>query len=225
VKAIATTSIVTTGLQLAAVLAFAVFVAPSHKNRKPVYHTGREPFHGGHCLSFWVIDWTLRQYPDRHIPGDVEALTAIGTNALPFLLDWIRCNVKPSRGRRIATLILKHVPGAVKPQSLIDWADEEAFYNRQCELALSAAAVFPVEATALLEKLLMIRAVFGLDPADGVADEFGHGLELEFDFDVGAMDFHGLGADVQAGRQFFCAQPLAYQLKDFKFPICQLFDR
>jgi hypothetical protein len=36
--------------------------------------------------------------------------------------------------------------------------------------------------------------VFGLDPADGVTDEFGHGLELEFDFDVGAMDFHGLGA-------------------------------
>jgi len=48
-----------------------------------------EPAYHGHRLGYWV-DMYGMSYPDQHNPEDMEALTAIGTNALPYLINWIR---------------------------------------------------------------------------------------------------------------------------------------
>lgn len=57
-----------------------------------------------------------------------------------------------------------------------------------------------------------------------MADEFGHGLDFEFGFDVGAVDFDGLEADVDLVGHFLCALPLGNQSEDFKFTVSQMSD-
>jgi hypothetical protein len=53
------------------------------------FRQGGEPSYHGHRLSWWV-DMYGNSYPDQRNPEDVEALTVIGTNALPYLINWIR---------------------------------------------------------------------------------------------------------------------------------------
>lgn len=58
-----------------------------------------EPSYHGHRLSWWV-DLYGNSYPDQRNPEDVEALTAIGTNALPYLINWIRGANDEQEGKR-----------------------------------------------------------------------------------------------------------------------------
>jgi hypothetical protein len=58
-----------------------------------------EPSYHGHQLSWWV-DLYGNSYPDQRNPEDVEALTAIGTNALPYLINWIRDANDEKEGKR-----------------------------------------------------------------------------------------------------------------------------
>jgi hypothetical protein len=47
-----------------------------------------EPSYHGHRLGYWV-DMYGNSYPDRRDPEDMEALHVIGTNALPYLINWV----------------------------------------------------------------------------------------------------------------------------------------
>jgi hypothetical protein len=107
------------------------------------FGVSREPFCMGHRLTYWVNSFG-GLYPEMHNPADVEALSAIGTNAVPFLLDWIRCDVRVPLSRHLTGLLLKRFPTALKPKLIVDWMDENAYYDERCYFALSAAAVFSV---------------------------------------------------------------------------------
>lgn len=63
----------------------------------------------------------------------------------------------------------------------------------------------------------MERSKSGFDDvvADGVVDEFGDGVEIEFDHDVGAMSFGGVDADAEEGSNFFVGFAFGEELKDF----------
>jgi len=54
----------------------------------------REPIYRGRSLSHWVAGYHMGAYCD--FAGELEAgaspIREIGTNALPFLLDWIQYN-------------------------------------------------------------------------------------------------------------------------------------
>ena len=48
-------------------------------------------------------------------------------------------------------------------------------------------------------------------------DEFGYGVEIELEHDVGAMSFGGVNADAEEGGDFFVGFALGEELKDFSF--------
>lgn len=64
-----------------------------------------------------------------------------------------------------------------------------------------------------------------LYPAHCEPDQFRRGPDVELLFDVHAMDFDGLGADVEPGRNLFRSQAAANELEDFELTIGQLLDR
>ena len=53
--------------------------------------------------------------------------------------------------------------------------------------------------------------------ADGVEDEFGEGVEIELEHDVGAMSFGGVDADAEDGGDFLVAFAFGEELEDFAF--------
>jgi len=53
--------------------------------------------------------------------------------------------------------------------------------------------------------------------ADGVQDEFGEGVEIELEHDVGAVGFGGVNADTEDGGDFLVALAFSEELKDFAF--------
>ncbi|MEI7731456.1 MAG: HEAT repeat domain-containing protein [Verrucomicrobiota bacterium] len=59
----------------------------------------REPSYLGHRLSWWVEEYG-HSYPGERDPKVVEALSKIGTNAIPFLFTWMRStyDIKSSEG-------------------------------------------------------------------------------------------------------------------------------
>jgi len=48
-------------------------------------------------------------------------------------------------------------------------------------------------------------------------DEFGYGVEIELEHDVGAMSFGGVNADAEEGSDFLVGFALGKELKDFAF--------
>ncbi len=92
-----------------------------------------EPRYDGHSLSYW-LDRYRRTSPDMSSTGAeegpdpkaVEAISRIGTNALPLLLRRLR--YEPSRAREALARGLNQAPGAVRPGWLADWAESPKAY-------------------------------------------------------------------------------------------------
>jgi len=80
-----------------------------------------EPRYEGRLLSFWL------ENPDNFIPegfdpsaAGVQAVRAIGTNAIPTLLQWI--SYEPSPLRQKLRNLLQNLPGPLKPRNgQIEW--------------------------------------------------------------------------------------------------------
>jgi len=127
-----------------------------------------EPAYHGHRLGYWV-DMYGKSYPDQRNPEDVEALTAIGTNALPYLINWIRStDAKPSHGRQSASLIFRRLPKSIVPDFLISWADEHSFYGRESQRAGSAAVTFLLLGTNAIPSIPDLKAILA-NPTNGYA--------------------------------------------------------
>jgi hypothetical protein len=124
-----------------------------------------EPSIRGHSLRYWV-DSFGGFHPEQKNVADVEALSTIGTNAVPLLVHWVRCDLHPSRSRRAVTAILKHVPGMLIPKSVADWADGNAFCEERCYRALSAAAVFSVLGPKAEASIPALRTIL-INPSNG----------------------------------------------------------
>lgn len=77
-----------------------------------------QPRYQGKSLSRWIDNYAAYVSPLRALsleesnqPGP-QAVRAIGTNALPFLLDWIRYEPSPSKPQEFVTRLLRklHLP-------------------------------------------------------------------------------------------------------------------
>ena len=103
---------------IACLLAALVLVAVSFRNREPHYK--------GHSLSYWVTLYGDTAWDEGGDPKAREAISHIGTNALPFLLNWIRYEQQPSRVRTAAiSFFSRRVPKAITPESLVRWVCED----------------------------------------------------------------------------------------------------
>jgi hypothetical protein len=85
-----------------------------------------EPHYQGHSLSYWVTLYGDTLWNEGGDPKAREAISHIGTNALPFLLSWIRYEQQPSRIRTAAiSFFSRKVPKAITPEALVRWACED----------------------------------------------------------------------------------------------------
>lgn len=103
------------------------------------------PFYHGHRLSWWVD-----QYCNLHNPRRAEAkaaLSAIGTNSVPYLMNLIS-NVD------------------AKPPSALNSTEQEDFRTRMWQQAQSAATVFSVLGTNANPYIPELKAL-AVDPSNG----------------------------------------------------------
>jgi hypothetical protein len=127
-----------------------------------------EPSYHGHRLGWWV-DLYGNSHGDDVNPKDVEALTVIGTNALPYLINWIQnANAKPSHARQSASLFIERLPKFIVPDSLVSWADEKSFYAKESRRAMSAAVTFSVLGTNAYPSIPELKAILA-NPTNGFA--------------------------------------------------------
>lgn len=66
----------------------------------------KEPRYQRRPLSAWVLAYAApgRKHPDTELRQAADAIRHIGTNAVPFLLTWIRYETPPGKAERLAAL-------------------------------------------------------------------------------------------------------------------------
>ncbi len=96
----------------------------------------REPRYGGHALSYWVrvYETELDDPPDARPAG--PPMRKIGTNALPFLLQWTRHEDSRAGVREHLRNVVEKLPESITPEAVRDWA-----YSHPRERLADAAAV------------------------------------------------------------------------------------
>ena len=128
-----------------------------------------EPTYKGHPLSYWVTRYG--EYRGNHFvdlgpdPAAAEAISKIGTNALPFLLNWLRYERSEARRWAYSTLYysLQHAPKSIPSQQLLAWADKP---NRRAGFVPAAfKALGPTALPALPAIASIARDPTAPDPA------------------------------------------------------------
>jgi hypothetical protein len=158
----------------AALIITLAFVLPLSK-REP------EPTHNGRTLSEWLKDY---RRPERNwgMPTEAElAVRSIGTNALPFLLEWIRYELPPWRSK-LLQLATRPVEGKTLDEAQIVYGQSFILgkSTRLAELAevgfivltTNAASAIP-ELEALMKDhqnpVVRVRAIYALGEIGGPA--------------------------------------------------------
>lgn len=96
-----------------------------------------EPTYGGKSLSQWC-DFHAKalSLTAAYNVENRAALAQFGTNALPFLLEWIRYEPSKDKLRLSLAALLKKIPREIRPIELNDWV------SRPNDRARAAAAAF-----------------------------------------------------------------------------------
>jgi hypothetical protein len=63
-----------------------------------------EPYYGGHRLSWWAGGYE-RKFPDEGEAERARAIAAFGTNALPYLLAWTKCEMHASHTKEAMSAV------------------------------------------------------------------------------------------------------------------------
>jgi HEAT repeat protein len=100
----------------AACLATVALIALSSRSNEPRYK--------GRSLTHWLLLYGEIWWEGGHSEPE-DALVHIGTNALPYLLEWIRYEPQPSRFRTAARAFFDKAPKALAPEPLVRWACED----------------------------------------------------------------------------------------------------
>ena len=120
----------------------------------------KEPFYEGHRLSWWVDEYGNHQHSPERIAQGKEALSAIGTNTVPYLVDWIgKIDAEPPFARRSVSIFLNHLPKAAAPHFLVSWADKDDFHTRMWDQAWLSAAAFAALGTNATSYISEIKAL------------------------------------------------------------------
>ena len=115
----------------------------------------REPRYQGHSLSYWLTLYGETLWHEGGDPKAKEAITHIGTNALPFFLEWIRHEPQPSGFRTAAGSFFRKVPNAITPEALVRWACEDEAESKAQD-AMHAFALLGPQARTALPKLFKL---------------------------------------------------------------------
>jgi len=117
------------------------------------YAGTREPMHGGHPLGYWVAQYSVHRAglfvdsAEQRAAAEM-AIRLIGTNALPYLVDWIDYDPGPWR-RKLGPHVEK-LPGWLQRSAVI----QRPLYggtSRAQRAQLALESLGPTAAPALLE--------------------------------------------------------------------------
>jgi HEAT repeat protein len=107
-----------------------------------------EPSSNGHTLSYWLEEYAgngvySRLFPPQaEFPADpsaVEAISRIGTNALPFLIRRLR--YEPSLVKHAISSALAHAPSQLRPAWLTRWAEDDRAQTQAYAASLAFAVL------------------------------------------------------------------------------------
>jgi hypothetical protein len=113
----------------------------------------REPRYRGHSLSHWLLLYIKPvDEENRSVAAQqsADAVRAIGTNALPCLLEWIRYEPSPVRGKIIT--LLGNLPSALSQNPLVASLFPEGPHAR-FELAVVAFDILGAQAAPAISEL------------------------------------------------------------------------
>ena len=132
----------------------------------------REPRYQGHSLSYWVTLYGDTAWDEGGDPKAREAISHIGTNALPFLLNWIRYEQQPSWVRTASiSFFSRRVPKAITSEALVKWVCEDKEESRADGAAHAFYALGPQVQPALPElfRLMNDRSSTNVSPRPQLA--------------------------------------------------------
>lgn len=114
----------------------------------------REPSYKGRKLHEWA---EIYGSPETYGAGAEDearqALQHIGTNSVPFLLQWIAYDARPSRARRMAVKIVSRVPLIRSVPTVKNWLFRDDPRLRRAEAAAGAFEVLGPHARAAIPEL------------------------------------------------------------------------
>jgi hypothetical protein len=120
----------------------------------------REPAYKGRSLHEWA---EMYGSPETYGAGaEDEARTAlqhIGTNAIPFLLNWIAYDARPSRARLIGMKIVSHVPLIRNVPTVKNWLHRDDPRLRRAEAAAGVFELLGPSAASAVPELSRLAAL------------------------------------------------------------------
>jgi HEAT repeat protein len=132
-----------------------------------------EPHYRCRSLSYWIMlnadNWSRGRGVE---PKAEEAIAHIGTNALPFLLNWIRYEPQPSRIRTAAiSFFSRKLPKAITPDVIVRWVCEDKAGSRANAAAFGFCLLGPQIRSALPElfRLMNDRSSTNISPQPQLA--------------------------------------------------------
>jgi hypothetical protein len=143
----------TKALIVAAMLGAVVVIALVARDTEPRYQ--------GHSLSYWLERYgrtnpdSPRGYEEGPDPKAVEAISRIGTNALPLLLSRLHCEPNPARQALASTL--HRAPDPLRPGWLVNWAVSDPASSKAYEAALTFSVLGPAAKPAIPDLLKMMN--------------------------------------------------------------------
>jgi HEAT repeat protein len=115
----------------------------------------QEPKYGGRTLSEWIRDSGPRLSPEPETARAIEAVRHIGTNALPWLIEWLNYKEPPAWKLKLLAASAKLPPwlqNRVLPNFLLDRS-----YQVRRRLALDGFLILGPQASPAVPDLLKIR--------------------------------------------------------------------
>jgi hypothetical protein len=119
-----------------------------------LWPTEREPEYNGATLTKW-----LERYNDGNNPEAAEAIRHIGTNALPFLLRWIR--YESPGWRKTLDHLHTRLPSSIQKARVVHWLFDDRTEHR-AELSVEAFSALKLAAKPASDELL--RLALANDP-------------------------------------------------------------
>ena len=117
----------------------------------------REPFYNGKPLSRWIHLNATSPRSSHAEQAEVVAIRQIGTNALPFLLKWMRYDSSRGGVRNTLRTILGKLPNSIVPDALQEWIDTSVEEDRSVNAAVAFEPLAELATNAVPELVDMIK--------------------------------------------------------------------
>lgn len=113
-----------------------------------------EPRYEGKTLSQWLALYVAHANDSQGEHAEL-AVRAIGTNALPFLLEWVR-DEQPSKWKELLVVTLERLPRFIQPQAFRDWQIRQTSASARADRSIVGFELLGPNADAAIPELARV---------------------------------------------------------------------